>query len=53
MFAYILAAMHLGLRHAVASEIQVYSTRPKALGQAWHMVEGLDPHGASPKVAQQ
>ena len=37
MFAYILAAMHLGLRHAVTSEIQVYSTRPKVLGQAWHM----------------
>ena len=36
--------MHLGLRHAVTSEIQVYSTRPKVLGQAWHMVEGLDPH---------
>ena len=54
MFAYILAAMHLGLRHAVTSEtIQFYSTRPKVLGQAWHMVEGLDPHGASSKAAQQ
>ena len=53
MFAYILAATHLGLRHAVTSEIQVCSTRPKLLGQAWHMgprragpprgvVEGLD-----------
>ena len=54
MFAYILAATHLGLRHAVTSEtIQFYSTRPKVLGQAWHMgprragpprgvVEGLD-----------
>ena len=53
MFAYILAAMHLGLHHAVTSEIQVSSTRPKVLGQAWHMVEGLDPHGASSKAAQQ
>jgi len=51
MYGYILAAMHLGLRHATTTALMLSDGKVN-YGEAWHLIDGMDPEGKHRAMAE-
>eukprot|EP00951_Prasinocladus_malaysianus_P026790 scaffold238694_cov39-Prasinocladus_malaysianus.AAC.1 len=50
MYGYVLAAMHLGLRHEVTPSLML-SNGAVTTSEAWYLIDGLDPEGKAANYA--